>query len=85
MLTLLYGCGLRISEALSLKRADAPLGDSLRITGKGGKTRLVPVLPAVREAIDAYLAELPLRPGGRPSRCSAPSAAGASVPATPRP
>jgi integrase/recombinase XerC len=59
VLTLLYGCGLRISEGLSLKRADAPLGDLLRITGKGSKTRLVPVLPAVREAVDAYLAEVP--------------------------
>ncbi|MGA0604204.1 tyrosine recombinase XerC [Caulobacter sp. KR2-114] len=55
VLTLLYGCGLRISEALSLTRADAPLGEALRITGKGGKTRLVPLLPAVREAVDAYL------------------------------
>ncbi|HEY8004860.1 MAG TPA: tyrosine recombinase XerC [Phenylobacterium sp.] len=59
VLTLLYGCGLRISEALSLTRADAPLPDSLRITGKGAKTRIVPVLPAVREAVDAYLAEAP--------------------------
>lgn len=59
VLTLLYGCGLRISEALSLKRSDAPLGEGLRITGKGGKTRLVPVLPAVAEAIEAYLADLP--------------------------
>ena len=59
VLTLLYGCGLRISEALSLKRADAPMPDSLRITGKGGKTRLVPVLPAVREAIDIYVTEAP--------------------------
>jgi integrase/recombinase XerC len=59
VLTLLYGCGLRISEALSLKRGDAPLGESLRILGKGGKTRIAPVLPAVREAIDAYLAALP--------------------------
>jgi integrase/recombinase XerC len=59
MLTLLYGCGLRISEAMSLKRSDAPLGESLRITGKGSKTRIVPVLPVVREAVDAYLAELP--------------------------
>jgi len=59
VLTLLYGCGLRISEALSLKRSDAPIPDSLRITGKGSKTRLVPVLPAVREAMDAYLAEAP--------------------------
>lgn len=59
VLTLLYGCGLRISEALSLIRADAPLGDELRIVGKGSKTRIVPVLPAVRAAVDAYLAELP--------------------------
>jgi integrase/recombinase XerC len=59
LLTLLYGCGLRISEALSLKRADAPLGRSLRVLGKGSKTRVVPVLPAVRESVDAYLAELP--------------------------
>ncbi len=59
LLTLLWGCGLRISEALLLRRADAPLGETLRITGKGGKTRLVPVLQAVREAVDAYLAALP--------------------------
>lgn len=59
VLTLLWGCGLRISEALSLKRADAPLGDSLRIVGKGSKTRVVPVLDEVREAVDAYLAALP--------------------------
>jgi integrase/recombinase XerC len=59
VLTLLWGCGLRISEAMSLRGADAPLAASLRITGKGGKTRLVPVLPAVREAVDAYLAAAP--------------------------
>ncbi len=59
VLTLLYGCGLRISEGLSLKRSDAPLGATLRITGKGSKTRIVPVLPAVRDAVDAYLAEIP--------------------------
>ena len=59
LITLLWGCGLRISEALSLKRADAPLAQSLRITGKGGKTRMVPVLPVVREAVDNYLGELP--------------------------
>ena len=59
LLTLLWGCGLRISEALSLKRADAPLPQSLRISGKGGKTRMVPVLPVVREAVDNYLGELP--------------------------
>lgn len=59
VLMLLWGCGLRISEALALRRADAPLPDSLRILGKGGKTRLAPVLPAVREAVDAYLAATP--------------------------
>ena len=55
VVTLLYGCGLRISEALSLTGADAPLRDVIRITGKGGKERLVPVLPAARAAVDAYL------------------------------
>ena len=59
VLTLLYGCGLRISEALSLTRADAPLPETLRIVGKGAKTRMVPVLPAVRAAVDDYLARQP--------------------------
>jgi integrase/recombinase XerC len=59
VLTLLWGCGLRISEGLSLIRRDAPLGESLRITGKGGKTRIVPALDIVRERIDTYLAALP--------------------------
>ncbi len=59
VLTLLYGCGLRISEALSLKRANAPLPHVRRITGKGNKTRIVPVLPAVAQAVDAYLATAP--------------------------
>ena len=63
VLTLLYGCGLRISEALSLKRSDAPLSESLRILGKGSKTRIVPVLPAVREAIETYLMEVPIAIG----------------------
>ena len=65
LLTLLYGCGLRISEALSLTRADVPLGPTLRVLGKGSKTRLSPVLPVVREAVDAYVALLPfgLAPG----------------------
>jgi integrase/recombinase XerC len=58
LLTLLWGCGLRISEALSLRGSDLPLADTLRITGKGGKTRLAPVLPEVREAVDVYIAAL---------------------------
>ena len=53
--TLLYGCGLRISEALGLKRADYPLAEVLRITGKGGKQRLVPVLPAAQRAVGEYV------------------------------
>jgi len=59
VLTLLYGCGLRIGEALSLDRGQAPKGDTLIVTGKGNKQRLVPVLPVVREAIDDYLAACP--------------------------
>lgn len=55
VLTLLYGCGLRIAEALALNRDQAPLQDSLIVRGKGGKERLVPVLPVVRRAVDAYL------------------------------
>ncbi len=57
VLTLLYGSGLRISEALSLNRGDAPVGrrDVLRITGKGGKERVVPVLPVAQDAVAAYL------------------------------
>lgn len=54
VITLLYGCGLRISEALSLTGADAPLPAVLRITGKGGKERLVPVLDVTRDAVSGY-------------------------------
>lgn len=56
VLTLLYGCGLRISEALSLqaKELENAMQTSLYITGKGGKTRLVPILPAVFTAVDHY-------------------------------
>jgi integrase/recombinase XerC len=65
VLTLLYGCGLRISEALGLKRGDIPTGSTamplLRITGKGNKTRMVPLLPVVIEAIQAYLAVCPFK------------------------
>jgi integrase/recombinase XerC len=51
VVSLLYGCGLRISEALGLRQGDAPLAESLRIRGKGGRERMVPVLPAVRAAV----------------------------------
>lgn len=54
VLTLLYAAGLRISEALSLTGADHPLGEELRIVGKGAKERRVPVLPAAREAAARY-------------------------------
>ncbi len=52
--TLLYGAGLRISEALSLMGSDVNLPSSLPITGKGGKTRMVPILPVIQSAITAY-------------------------------
>lgn len=64
LFTLLYGCGLRIAEALSLNVRDAPSpgGDApLRVIGKGSKERIVPVLPAVRDAISAWLARHPDR------------------------
>lgn len=66
VVTLLYGCGLRISEALGLKGRDAPLPNSLRIIGKGGKERVVPVLPAARDSVEAYLRQCPheLTPDG---------------------
>jgi integrase/recombinase XerC len=64
LITLLYGTGLRISEALSLRRADAPLRDTIMIIGKGRKERPVPVLDAVREAVDAYVRLCPFA-GGR--------------------
>ncbi|MEE2944193.1 MAG: tyrosine recombinase XerC [Pseudomonadota bacterium] len=59
VVTLLYGCGLRISEALGLNRNEAPLPEVMRIIGKGGKERIVPVLPAAREAVDEYLRQCP--------------------------
>ncbi|WP_371228852.1 tyrosine recombinase XerC [Roseovarius sp. 2305UL8-3] len=59
VVTLLYGCGLRISEALGLTTNDLPLGDTIRILGKGGKERLVPVIPAARAAVNHYLRLLP--------------------------
>jgi integrase/recombinase XerC len=59
LLTLLYGAGLRISEALSLKRGDVPMGDSLTILGKGRKERSVPVLPLLARAVADYAAVIP--------------------------
>lgn len=59
LLILLYGCGLRIGEALGLKCADIPKDDSMRVVGKGQKERIVPVLAVVREAIAAYRAICP--------------------------
>lgn len=59
VIVLLYGCGLRISEALALAGRDRELGETLRVTGKGGKTRIVPVLPVVREAVARYVALCP--------------------------
>lgn len=59
LLTLLYGAGLRISEGLSLKRGDVPLGRTLSILGKGRKERSVPILPAVSQAIADYAAKIP--------------------------
>ena len=54
VLLLLYGSGLRIAEALSLTGGELPLGETLSVTGKGGKQRVVPVLPLVREAVADY-------------------------------
>ena len=59
VLTLLWGCGLRISEALSLTGAQVPLGEVLTVRGKGGKERQIPVVDAARDAVDAYVAAAP--------------------------
>lgn len=59
VVTLLYGCGLRISEALGLTGRDAPLPATLRIMGKGNKERIVPVIGAARDAVDIYLGLCP--------------------------
>ena len=59
VLLLLYGAGLRIAEALSLTGSALPLGEVLTVTGKGGKQRVVPLLPIVREAVADYLGKCP--------------------------
>ncbi|MFL0356616.1 tyrosine recombinase XerC [Erythrobacter sp. GH1-10] len=59
VLLLMYGSGLRIAEALSLQGRDAPLGETLQVTGKGGKQRLVPILPITRDAVSAYTEACP--------------------------
>ena len=66
VLTLLWGCGLRISEALGLTGREAPLPEVMRITGKGGKERIVPVIAAARQAVDEYTTACPydLDPAG---------------------
>lgn len=67
LMLLLYGCGLRIGEALGLNRNEAPdhsfETDSMIVTGKGGKQRVVPVLPVVAAAINDYLGACPFDPG----------------------
>jgi integrase/recombinase XerC len=68
VLSLCYGAGLRISEALSIRRADAPVGatDAVTIVGKGQKSRSAPIIPPVRKAVEEYLALCPyaLKPAG---------------------
>ena len=59
MLLLLYGAGLRIGEAMALTPAILPLGDTLAITGKGRKMRMVVILPIVRDAVAGYAALCP--------------------------
>jgi integrase/recombinase XerC len=64
ILLLLYGAGLRVAEALSLTGRALPIGATLRVTGKRSKTRIVPVVPAVREAIDDYVRQCPFPVAG---------------------
>ena len=61
VLSLCYGAGLRISEALAITRADLE-AETLRVTGKGSKTRIVPLIAAVRTSIETYLAISPFKP-----------------------
>jgi len=62
VLLLLYGAGLRISEATGLTGDILPIGDTIRLTGKGGKVRIVPILPKVKAAIENYLELSPHEP-----------------------
>ena len=64
VILLLYGCGLRISEALSLKYSEMPLTDTLKIQGKGDKFRIIPILQIAREAVENYLNTLPFTLNG---------------------
>ncbi len=66
VITLLYGCGLRIAEALDMNASDIPNGDTMRIIGKRQKERIVPVMPLVHNAIQAYVSACPfsLSPNG---------------------
>ena len=59
ILLLLYGAGLRVAEAMGLTARVLPLGQAMRVTGKRNKTRIVPLVPAVRQAIEAYVALCP--------------------------
>jgi len=59
ILLLLYGAGLRVAEAMSLTADMVPLGPTLRVTGKRSKMRIIPVVPAVREAIEDYVRQCP--------------------------
>jgi integrase/recombinase XerC len=61
VISLLYGCGLRISEALNIKRKSYPFGEFIRIVGKGDKERIIPVIPLVNTLIDMYLQVCPFR------------------------
>lgn len=64
ILLLLYGAGLRVAEALSLSAQMLPIGTTLRVTGKRSKMRIVPIVPAVRQAIDDYVRQCPYRLSG---------------------
>ncbi|MBY0355074.1 MAG: tyrosine-type recombinase/integrase, partial [Rickettsiales bacterium] len=67
ILLLLYGCGLRVSEALNLNQVIiAQLGETIKILGKGQKERIIPLLPPIREAIKDYISECPFVTMSRP-------------------